>query len=221
MSATGFSTRYRTKGARVMIKWLIIFGCILFPALLRAQNPPVLKGWDEAVVKRANTAMDADFMNQEEKKVVLYMNLARTDGSLFANTLLKAWLKDKTKTRYTRSLIRDLGKTSGLPLLEPRKDLFEIAAGHAVRSGRRGTTGHQGFDKRFEPVLGTYQMAGENCAYGYNKAEDIVIGLLIDEGIRDLGHRKNILKPEFNAVGVAIRPHKKYNYNCVMDFGKK
>ena len=68
----------------------------------------------------------------------------------------------------------------------------------------------------------TYYFAwGENCSYGFEEAISIVITLLIDEDIEGVGHRKNILNPGYNSVGVAIRPHKDYQFNCVMDFGQK
>ena len=66
-----------------------------------------------------------------------------------------------------------------------------------------------------------YNHVGENCSYGYERAIDIVISLLIDKGIKNLGHRNNILSPDFNSIGVAIRPHKTYRVNCVMDFGSR
>ena len=66
-----------------------------------------------------------------------------------------------------------------------------------------------------------YYHVGENCSYGYEQAIDIVLTLMIDEGIKDVGHRKNILSEDFNAVGVAIRPHKNYRINCVIDFGQQ
>jgi uncharacterized protein YkwD len=66
-----------------------------------------------------------------------------------------------------------------------------------------------------------YYHVGENCSYGYDQAIDIVISLLIDEGVPDMGHRKNTLNDQFNSVGVAIRPHKEYRVNCVIDFGHR
>jgi uncharacterized protein YkwD len=36
-----------------------------------------------------------------------------------------------------------------------------------------------------------------------------------------MGHRRNILNQSYNSVGVAIRPHRSYRVNCVIDFGKK
>jgi uncharacterized protein YkwD len=46
------------------------------------------------------------------------------------------------------------------------------------------------------------------------------MALLIDDGIKSLGHRKNILNAGFHFVGIAIEPHKTYGTNCVMDFAE-
>ncbi len=189
--------------------------------MLHAQDATLFKGWDKAVTAGANTAADAGYMTEEEKGVVLLTNLARIDGPLFVETVFARWLEHEKSTDYTRSLVRELKKTSGLTPLVPQRDLYDIARGHAIKSGKRGQTGHQRFEKRFKPVMGKYSRVAENCAYGYDKALDIVIGLLVDEGIRDLGHRKNMLNKDLNSIGVSIQPHKNYRYNCVMDFGRQ
>jgi uncharacterized protein YkwD len=59
----------------------------------------------------------------------------------------------------------------------------------------------------------------ENCQYGYNDGLSIVIDLLIDEEIPDLSHRKSLLNSEVKFIGVAIRKHKIYRYNCVIEMG--
>ena len=189
----------------------------------RAQNP-VWDEWDPVLIQGLHTADGIAYLNEEEQKVILFMNMARYDGALFAETFLEAYVKDMRleNTSYLRSLQRDLKKTAELPLLYSEEDLTAIAQGHALKSGRTGHVGHRDINRRFEPVKGNpYFTWGENCSYGYHTAIDIVITLLIDEGIKDVGHRKNILNPEFNSVGVAIRPHKGYDVNCVMDFGGK
>ncbi len=179
--------------------------------------------WDSTVLAAANTAGNADYMSPEEQKVVFFMNLARMDGPLFAETLLQAYVEENNtpNNKYLKSLFRDLKKLDPLAPLVPAGDLASIAAGHAEKSGRTGHVGHKDFKKRFEPVMGDpYTNVGENCSYGYDRAIDIVISLLIDEGVENLGHRLNILRPEFNSAGVAIRDHKSYRYNCVIDFGR-
>jgi len=159
-------------------------------------------------------------MTSEEKLIILITNLARTDGDLFSETFLAAYLEGENKNSYTKSLYKDLKSINDLPMLFPEKDLFTVAKGHAEKSGKTGHVGHNGFESRFKPLMKKYNSVAENCAYGYDLAIDISIQLLIDQDVPKLGHRINMLSPDFNSVGVSIQPHKKYRFNCVMDFGR-
>lgn len=195
---------------------------ILFAGIPGMTQSAAWDRWDASVVRRLHTAADTDYLNEEEKKVILFMNMARYDGPLFAETFLETYVEEKGlgKNRYVRSLFRDLKNTSKLDPLIPATDLTALAQEHANTSGEAGRTGHGNFNRRFEPVLGNpYQGVAENLSYGHEQAIDMVLSLLIDEGIRDLGHRKNILNPLFNSVGVAIRPHRSYRIQCVITFG--
>jgi len=201
----------------------LILLILLLPLALKAQSDP-WSGWDTDVIKLLNSAGDTEYYNDEEKKVILFMNMARYDGPLFSTTFLESYINERKldNSSYIRSLKRDLKNVSRLSPLVAEKDLTAVAQGHAKKSGENGTTGHSGFKDRFEPLLGNpYNHVGENCSYGYEKAIDIVISLLIDEDIKGLGHRNNILSPDFNSIGVAIRPHKTFRVNCVMDFGSR
>lgn len=196
---------------------------IVLPFQLLPQSG-VWDRWDSEVIGELHTAVNTEYLNEEEKKVILFMNMARHDGLLFTETFLQTYIRDNSvrKSKYVKSLTRDLKKISGLQPLQIEEDLTVVAQGHAAKSGKTGHTGHKDFKKRFKPLMGTpYNHVGENCSYGYEKAIDIVITLMIDEGIKDVGHRKNILNEDFNSVGVAIRPHKNYRINCVIDFGQQ
>lgn len=200
--------------------WIV---ALLAPLQLFSQQA-IWDRWGEEVVKELNTAEGLEYLNEEEKKVILFMNMARHDGALFAETFLEAYIRenDTDNSRYVRSLFRDLQKISGHPPLIPEEDLTSIARDHATRSGSSGHVGHRDFNRRFKPFMGNpYLHVGENCSYGYDRAIDIVITLLIDEDVKEQGHRKNILNDSFNSVGVAIRPHKRYRVNCVIDFGRR
>ncbi len=206
-----------------MVRSFVIAVLLLLPGHLLSQAS-AWDGWDEDVVRELNTGSATAYLAEEEKKVILFMNMARHNGSLFAETFLESYIEvnDLENSSYLRSLFRDLKKVSGLQPLLPEEDLTAAAQGHATKSGKKGRVGHQDFNKRFDPLMGNpYSHVGENCSYGYEEAIDIVITLLIDEGIKDQGHRKNILSDSFNSVGVAIRPHKSYRVNCVMDFGRQ
>jgi hypothetical protein len=179
------------------------------------------KKWSDLVLNSANTAKDIDFFDAKEKEVVLYLNLVRIDPKLFSETFLKQYLDAaQIHSSYSRSLQKTLEKTIPMEALIPEHDLFVIAREHAIKSGQQNKTGHGDFAKRIKKVESKYpHYIGENCDYGQHSALDIVMRLLIDEGIKNLGHRKNILNSQYHYVGVSIQPHKRYIYNCVIDFG--
>ncbi len=205
-----------------MLRYFIFLLLLLpLPGITQA---PVWDKWDPEVVNRLHTARETAYLNEEEKKVILFMNMARYNGPLFAETFLEAYVEDKklTSSSYLKSLRRDLKKLQEIHPLLPEEDLTSVAQGHASKSGQTGHTGHRDFKKRFKPLMGNpYYHVGENCSYGYEQAIEIVVILLIDEGVKGTGHRNNILNREFNSVGVAIRPHKGYRINCVIDYGQK
>jgi len=204
------------------MKFYLLLPLLFFAFPLYSQNS-VWDNWEPEVVRGLHTAEGIGYLTEEEQKVVLFMNMARHDGPLFASTFLEAYVEENEveNSSYLRSLKKDLKKTSGLVPFEVEEDLTVVAQGHADLSGRTGHTGHKDFNERFAPLRGNpYTAWAENCSYGYKDAVEIVISLLIDEGVKGVGHRNNMLNPSFNAVGVAIYPHKKYRTNCVIDFGE-
>jgi hypothetical protein len=182
--------------------------------------------WSNAFYSEGNSAKDVTYMNEEEKQVVYYCNLVRMNPSLFGETYLKAYLDTARpfREKWVRSLQKDLRSGTPLSILFPAEDLAREARDHAADMGKSGKAGHnrssgKSFKFRMQRFKDAYSSVGENCDYVNNKALSIVMSLLIDEGIEDLGHRKNILSRDFHFIGVSIKPHRKYGFNCVMDFG--
>jgi uncharacterized protein YkwD len=179
--------------------------------------------WPAGVIEQTLALSGADYLEHEEMMVIFYSNLARVNGPLFLETILEPYLENSNmdNTRYVRSLKKDLKDTKDLIPLKPDKVLYDIANNYALKAGKKGWTGHKNFRERYQPALEEFSSVAENCDYGYQEGLNIVIHLLIDEGISSLGHRKNILNKSFTGVGVAIQPHKTYRHNCVMSFGGK
>lgn len=177
--------------------------------------------WAPSLLKSANTGEKINYLTATEKEVIYYINLVRSNPALFEKTYLKKFLDSaKINNNFTKTLIKTLKETKALPLLEPSKVLFDEAKSHAVKFGKSGKIGHDNFADRMKSIKGQFgDLVAENCDYGNSNALDIVISLLIDEGDSNFGHRKNILDPNFKFIGVSIQPHKKYEWNCVMDFG--
>lgn len=178
--------------------------------------------WTKEELEKANSAKDANYLSAEEKQVIFYTNLARINPKLFGLTYAQKYI-DSTGLRgkYCSSLLNALKNTDAVGALQADSLLTQTAAEHAEATGKRGATGHSGKNKRFNEVKGQFNLWGENCSYGKELALDIVMQLLIDNDVPDLGHRKNILNKNFTHIGTAIRDHKKYKWNCVQNFGGK
>ena len=155
------------------------------------------------------------------------MNIARMNPLMFSDVYLKDYLKTNgSRTSFVKSLEETLGTMVAVKALVPAKDLFDESLRHATDMGTTGRKGHNSLQgrnikQRFEVLQKTYVSYGENCDYGNSDALGIVFSLLIDEEVKNLGHRKNILNAAYNTVGVSLQPHKKTEWNCVMDFGEK
>ncbi len=177
--------------------------------------------WDAATKAKANTAKDVSYLTESEKQVIYLCNLARLNGKLFAETYLQQYIDEAkaAKTAYTASLFTDLKKLKPLEVFQPQKDLYENAKDHAIESGKKGTMGHQNYEARFKKYSPNYQEMAENCDYGNDEPLDIVMSLLIDEGVPDKGHRANILDDKLFSIGVSIATHSKHGFNAVMCFG--
>jgi len=103
------------------------------------------------------------------------------------------------------------------------KGLSRAAAGHVSDSGRLGLVGHTGsYGSTFGARLSRYGTwsgeIGEEIGYGPSTAQDVISGLLIDDGVADRGHRKSLLDPAWRYVGIACGPHALYGMMCVIDF---
>lgn len=176
--------------------------------------------WNDIKYSKCNTAANASYLSSDEKEIIYILNLIRTNPVLFCNTVLKKYPAASGKGYltddkfYYQSLVNTLAKMQPINILTPDKACFESAKSHALSSGINGYVGHKRITVGSENKK-TYN--GECCDYGNSDPLEIVLSLLIDEGVPSLGHR-NLILNSYNKVGVSIKPHKKYGTNAVIDF---
>jgi len=179
-----------------------------------------------------------DYLSLLEKAVVNEMNLARSSPKEYLS-LLEQFRKvydgkllklpgqtpilTKEGTSAVAEAIRSLHSRTPVSPLSPSKGMSLGAKDHIRDLRTSGASQHKGSDgsQAWERVnrYGTWQkIIGENISFGHNKARNIVMVLLIDDGVPNRGHRKNILNPDFRVVGVACGDHPTYRTICVITF---
>ncbi len=166
------------------------------------------------------------------------LNLARTNPAKYAQFLKERRVYYKGKiygtgegmTFTTEEGVRavdeaidflEKAKPVGPLMLSGR--LSEAAMALVKASGPTGNTGHNSaggmtFEKRVA-MCGMWKMCiGEDISYGPTVPREIVVQLIIDDGVKSRGHRANIFNPDFKVVGIACGEHKDYGYMCAIDF---
>ncbi|WP_442588533.1 CAP domain-containing protein [Pedobacter sp. AW31-3R] len=217
---------------------LLLF--LFFQPAVQAQATGSRYIWTPQELENANTAKNTSYLNEEEKKIVFYMNLARTDGEKFFNTFFQDFvnaynaemqqysnyeeLRVNRKDKYYRGLQQDLKGVKGLPLFSPDETLTWIAQQHTKDMNKNNIAGHHSSDGRSPQDRISKYYAGramaETLAFGFSKGLANVSMLLLDKGVPDLGHRRTILGTSYKLrlVGVNIRQHPEYKYCAAVDF---
>jgi hypothetical protein len=179
-----------------------------------------------------------DYLSPLEKAIVREINAARTNPKGYAS-FLEEW-----KRYYDGRLLRIPGEriimteegataaneaisfirsSSPIPRLSPSKGMSLGAKDHVKDQALSSAVQHKGSDgsQPWDRVnrYGTWEKSvGENISYGIDNARNIVIGLIVDDGVPNRGHRKNIFNPDFRIIGVACGYHATYRTVCVITF---
>ena len=186
-----------------------------------------------------HTASEAAYLTEIEKEIILEINKLRSDPARYAEEYIEPLAKkfDRKVLYYpgdnplltnegisaVHECVRELKRQQPIPLIYPSPGLTKAARDHVKDQSKTGKTGHTGGDRssmrnRVERY-GTWQSSiAENIAYGAKTARQIVVYLLIDDGVRNRGHRKNMLNPGFKMAGVTTGTHPEYGFMSVMDF---
>jgi uncharacterized protein YkwD len=182
-------------------------------------------------------AAEAETDSASGRAVIREMNLARQNPALYAtfvrelrgrmngNVLVlpgHTRIRTKEGTAALDDAIRFLQSAQPLPPLTLSRGMSRAAADHCADQADGGF-GHEGRDRshagqriaRYGNFSGGW---GENISYGKSSARDVVLALIIDDGLPARKHRMNIFNPTFNYAGAAFGRHARFGTMCSMDF---
>lgn len=146
----------------------------------------------------------------------------RFSGNLFQDAL-GARIMTQEGVGAVDEAIKVLSKQPPLAALKFSEGLSLAALDHAQDTGPSGLTGHDGSDGSTPSIrvsrYGKWEhTTGECIAYGSQEARQIVMQLIIDDGVANRGHRECIYNRDFRLAGIASAPHKTIRIVCVIDF---
>jgi uncharacterized protein YkwD len=135
-------------------------------------------------------------------------------------------LKTREGVTALKECIAYLKKSQPVPVLIPNEGISKAAKDHLRDQSQNGGTGHEGTDNsdlkdRIERYGEWHVRIAENISYGELTPRQVVIYLLIDDGIPSRGHRQTFLQKDLLLVGISEGNHPYYKKMCVMDFAGK
>jgi hypothetical protein len=155
--------------------------------------------------------------------VIRELNLARENPGLYADFVAESRPFHMIEHGHAvDEAVRFLKKAHPLPPLALSTGMCRAAADHCAEQ-IGGQLGHDG-NGRSSPGdrisrYGSWSSSwGENISYSQKTARGVVLALIIDDGVRSRGHRKNIFNPKFNYAGAAFGVHARYRTVCTIDF---
>lgn len=194
----------------------IVTAFLLFAATLTAQSPSRLERavLEETNRARANPAAYADHL--EAMLSWFRGNVMHRPGSTVG-------VRTDEGPAAVREAIAFLRRQKPVPRLAWSPGLARAARDHALDLGATGLTGHQGSDRStMEQRMNRYGrwrvIGAENIDFGSEDARQVVISLIVDDGVKGRGHRTNLFNPSLRVAGVGCGAHPRYRHTCVIDY---
>jgi uncharacterized protein YkwD len=179
------------------------------------------------------TRLETDVLretNRARQDPRAYADLLERQLAYYDGLLLKVPGQNPIRTeegaRAVREAIRVLRGLTPIAPLGYAPGLSLAARDHVRDQGRRGATGHKGTDgsSMSDRVSrhGRWDVSlSENIAYGPATGRDVVVGLIVDDGVPDRGHRLTIFDATLRLAGVACGEHRTYRVMCVVNYAAR
>jgi uncharacterized protein YkwD len=191
-----------------------------------------------ATVALAGDIETVDYLTERESNVLREINIARTQPHVYVS-YIEAWIErydgnlrklpdripvmTKEGIHALREAIAFLEQVEPVRALRSTRGLSYAARDHVRDMGPSGAIGHRGYDDsgssdRANRYGKWVRKVAENIAYGSDDPREIVMRLIIDDGIKSRGHRKNIFDDDFYAAGVSFGYHDEFETMTVIMF---
>ena len=105
------------------------------------------------------------------------------------------------------------------------EEISKACRDHINDIGPKGLTNHIGSDgsnitDRIEKYCEWDGIVAENLDFGFKEGCNVVMNMIMDDGVKERIQRKNIFNKEFNYIGVGAGPHKIFGIGVVVGYAK-
>lgn len=175
-------------------------------------------------------SFEKDFLNELNKVRLNPQSIIPSLEKLltqFNGNILKRQGEVPLQTNEGPSAVKEaisfLKKTSPLSEFKLNPQLSLASKSHVNDIGPKGITDHYGSDgsdpyRRMEKFCKFKGEGGENIDFGSKTGLDSLLSFLIDDGVTDRGHRRNILNPNYKTIGLSVGYHSEFETVLVIDF---
>ncbi|MFT7581462.1 MAG: hypothetical protein ACI9MR_003138 [Myxococcota bacterium] len=198
------------------------------PRVAPAEQPPLTSRAPASAASGASLeSVIVDEMNALRRDPVAYAAKLRAMRPFYEGTLLRlpgqVPILTEEGVEALDEAISALGRARPVPPLERAEGLARAAMDHVADLGNNGHVGHFGSDGSSPDERASRHgrwrgSVAENITFGSITASEVVIDLLVDDGVADRGHRRVMLGKTFRRTGVSCGPHPTYRQTCVIAY---
>lgn len=156
-----------------------------------------------------------------------YIPLVRNQMKLLSDKILKRPDEIPIETNEGAAAYEEaiefLKKQRPIESLTYDERLAKACRDHAEDLGSKGAVSHEssngkGVSERIEQYCEWEECCAENLDFGTRTGVDVIISLLVDDGVPDRGHRLNMFKTDIKYIGIATAVHREYETVHVINY---
>lgn len=195
---------------------------------LEVKSFPVFPTNSIAVESYLSQFLEFKTSSREQKEWFYWTNYSRSNPRKFWDSIIVPIMEiyPSLKSSNANSLRKELYNSPPLPFFKPNSALINTAQQYSEDlSKNHSTPSHTSpTGVTFEDRMKAAEIkicAGENISFGPPNALLMLILLYIDEGVPELGHRKALLNPSYQEMGIGISAYPNNHSIVIQDFACK
>lgn len=151
---------------------------------------------------------------------ILEQYLEWFDGKVLDKPDSEAGIETQEGPSAYREAIEFLKVQKPIDALIYDSEVAKASEEYAIEIGRLGTTENDetSIEERISKYVDWDIAISENVDFGGTSGEEIVINLLVDDGVDDRSHRANLFNTKTKYFGIGVSTHKEYELCTVIDY---